>query len=80
MIIVSYRMIHEVAPSTRNITLDKLEANTEYELQITALFRPFSGQSLAENASTPIRFISPDNGRLTFDLVSVTSCQICDAN
>ena len=32
-------MIHEVPPHIRNITLDRLEANTEYELMVAAIFK-----------------------------------------
>ena len=32
-------MIHEVPPNVRNITLDRLEANTEYELMVAAIYK-----------------------------------------
>lgn len=59
-VISRYRMIQEVSPTARNITLDRLRPNTEYILRI---FPIFQNEEFLESApSHSIRFISPHDG------------------
>ncbi|KAI1287839.1 hypothetical protein HDE_09857 [Halotydeus destructor] len=60
-----FRIIQEVPSSTRNITIDRLDSNTEYQLSIGLLYaedilEPVSSD-VKTNSTQIIRFVSPEN-------------------